>query len=45
LEGLIWVNKDLEWRLEVALKTQKKTKTLLAEAEKEKETDIQALQI
>lgn len=45
LEGLIWVNKDLEWRLEVALKTQKKTEILLAEAEEEQDGAIEKLQL
>jgi hypothetical protein len=45
LEGLIWVNKDLEQRLEVAIKTQKKTENLLAEAEEEQDGAIEKLQL
>lgn len=45
LEGLIWVNKDLEWRVEVALKTQKKTETLFVEAEEEQDGAIKKLQL
>lgn len=45
LEGLIWVNKDLEQRLEVAIKTQKKTENLLAEAEEEQDGVIEKLQL
>lgn len=45
LEGLIWVNKDLEQRLEVAIKTQKKTEIFLAEAEEEQDGAIEKLQL
>lgn len=45
LEGLIWVNKDLEQRLEMAIKTQKKTENLLSDAEEEQDGAIEKLQL
>ncbi|KAH9298645.1 hypothetical protein KI387_030327, partial [Taxus chinensis] len=45
LEGLIGVNKDMEQRLEVAIKNYRRTENLLAEAEEEQDRELEKIQL